>query len=205
MDLRDETIRVYDRSANELAEHFRVVTKGFRGTGLRLEDIERGFELCETPNPAVVEIGCGDGRDAAGIACRTDNYVGFDVSTRMIELARQNLPEANFVVADLAEFVFPNPTHLIFAFASLVHSPFVELQPVFARSAAVMPRGGIWYVSVKEGQGSYVKSDAYGQRQFYLHRATDLVACAGPDFEQVYEGYQVIGSTTWLTLALRRV
>lgn len=64
------TISTYDKSAKELAEYF-------KGHGTRVEDIELALKLAGSPkNAKVVEVGCGDGRDAAEIVMRVGSYIG---------------------------------------------------------------------------------------------------------------------------------
>jgi hypothetical protein len=55
------TIATYDNSAQELAAYF-------AGIGSRLDIIQEALQLAGKPHEAkVVEVGCGDGRDAEDI------------------------------------------------------------------------------------------------------------------------------------------
>jgi hypothetical protein len=61
MNWHERTLQTYNESAEELAEQF-------KGIGARTQDIERGLSLTGSGrNARVVEIGCGDGRDAEEI------------------------------------------------------------------------------------------------------------------------------------------
>lgn len=73
MNYTKTTIATYDNSAEELAEYFRSI-------GPRIQDLEKGLSLAgaNKGTARVVEIGCGDGRDAREIIKRVDWYEGFD-------------------------------------------------------------------------------------------------------------------------------
>ncbi len=85
-DLRQQTVDTYNKSAKELAEYS-------HGIGTRKKYINRAFNLAGSPkNARVLEVGCGDGRDATEILKHTDNYLGFDIARKAVELAKQSLP-----------------------------------------------------------------------------------------------------------------
>lgn len=108
-DLRQQTIDTYNKSAIALAEYF-------RGIGSRTTDIDKAFALCGEPKSAqVVEIGCGDGRDAKEIVKRAGWFLGFDVSEELIKLARELVPTGKFEVADATKFTFPENLDIVFA------------------------------------------------------------------------------------------
>lgn len=51
----------------------------------------------------VLDAGCGTGRTSARLAAAGADVVGFDVSPEMLSRARERVPAASFVLADLAE------------------------------------------------------------------------------------------------------
>ena len=61
-------------------------------------NIEQVITSLGKDNPCVLEIGCGDGRDAKRIVRFTKNYLGFDISSGMVELAEKRVPQARFLV-----------------------------------------------------------------------------------------------------------
>lgn len=193
------TIDTYDRSAKGLAEYF-------KGIGPRIEDIERGLTLAKASTDArVVEIGCGDGRDAAEIVTRVSWYEGFDPSEGLLAIARERLPETSFVQADALSYEYPENADVVFSFASLLHSPKEDLELVFPKVAQALRSGGIFYISLKE-RADYVaedKVDEYGTRTFYFYTPQLLRELAG-DLELVYEDRQKIGNTDWFTVAFKK-
>jgi SAM-dependent methyltransferase len=51
----------------------------------------------------VLDAGCGGGRTAAWLVEQGADVVGIDVSPELLRLARERLPDASFLLADLAE------------------------------------------------------------------------------------------------------
>ena len=197
----ETTIRTYDQSAAALAEYF-------RGIGPRTDDIARALELAGTPTgAAVVEIGCGDGRDAAELLPRVASYEGYDPSEKMLELARAKLPGARFAKADALTYEYPRNTDVVLAFASLLHVSRNDMPAAFARIEKSLRPGGIAYISVKERENyaEEIKKDDHGERMFYLYPAALIKELAGTGFETAYEDRQRKGSTDWLTIAFRKL
>lgn len=200
IDYRKLTVETYNKSAKELAEYF-------RGVGSRNDDIDKAFELAGNPHePKVVEIGCGDGRDAKEIYARTPNYVGFDISEELIKLAQVHVPGAKFEVADAASYTFPPETDIIFAFASLLHLNQNEVKKVMRNAFFSLKPRGIIYISLKQAPGyeSRIKKDHYGTRRFYFYNPEIIEQLAGHGYKTVYTNTEVIGSTDWFEIALQR-
>lgn len=79
--MHTNNIRIYNENALAMADKFDAI-------GVRLADIEETLALVKN-NPKVLEIGCGNGRDAFEICKRTTDYLGVDASEKLIELARK--------------------------------------------------------------------------------------------------------------------
>ena len=137
------TVGVYDSAATAYAEKY-------ESSGARVEDIDRGFALCESADkPFVFEIGPANGRDAEVILERARKYLGVDVSKAMIDLAKEKLTQADFRVGDAVSFPFPEQTDLIFAFASLLHLDKDAMKQVLKKMSLSLNKDGITYISLK--------------------------------------------------------
>lgn len=198
MDWHSQNIKVYDDAAYELAEHF-------SGIGSRISDIERGLELAKKTNGArIVEIGCGDGRDAVEITNRVAWYEGFDPSIGLLNIAKEKSSNMSFVLADALSYEYPNNIDVVYAFASLLHVNQNDLIDVFCKVKQSLRKNGIFYISLKE-RNSYteeVKTDIHGDRMFYYYNPSIIKNLAGDDFKSIYEDHQTIGKTIWFTIAL---
>jgi SAM-dependent methyltransferase len=199
-DLRQETIDTYNKSAKELAEYF-------RGIGPRVKYIDLAFKLAGNPERArVIELGCGDGRDAKEIIKRADWYEGSDISPALIDLARGYAPEGQFVMADAATYELPDNLDIIFAFASLLHLNKDEVKELLARAANALRPGGIFYISLKWSPEYHqeIKEDQYGRRLFYFYNPEVIAELAGPSYEVVTSFREAHGHTEWFEIALQK-
>ncbi len=201
MDWHKQNVKVYDESAQELASYF-------SGIGPRFEDIERGLELAGKKDGArVIELGCGDGRDAAEIIKRVNWYEGIDPSRGLLDIAKRNVPSASFKLTDALAYKYPENLDVIFAFASLLHINQSDLRNVFYKANLALRVGGIFYISLKY-RSSYAeetKEDKYGERMFYYYNSDIIEHIAGESFETIYKDRQSQGSTDWFTIALQKV
>lgn len=200
MDWNAKTISTYDDSASELAEFF-------KGVGARVDDIERGIQLCGAKdNIHVVEIGCGDGRDAVEIIPRVSSYIGVDPSEGLLEIARRRLPDSIFVKADALNYDYPENVDVIYAFASLLHISKPDIKVALEEASKSLRSGGIYYISLKEREDytEEVKRDQYGERMFYYYSLSNIRELSARWFSVVYENRYRIGHTAWFTIALKK-
>lgn len=200
MDWNSKTVKTYDDSAEPLA-------KFMQGFGSRARDIEQAIWLLgESDYIRAVEIGCGDGRDAEEIVKRVGWYEGFDPSEGMLKLARQNLPDTSFVLADALSYNYPDNVDIIFAFASLLHINKTDLKEVFNKVHLSLKPGGIFYISLKEDDKyvEKVQKDDFGERMFYLYSPEIIKDIAGSAFVLALEEHQIVGHTKWFTIAFKR-
>jgi cyclopropane fatty-acyl-phospholipid synthase-like methyltransferase len=90
----------------------------------------------------VLEVGCGPGTDAAELSAGR-GYVGVDLSSVQLSIARQLVPHATFVVGDFTSMAFrPASFDGIVAFYAFNHVPQDELAWTFERIFAWLRPGG---------------------------------------------------------------
>ncbi|MGL5831252.1 MAG: class I SAM-dependent methyltransferase [Candidatus Altimarinota bacterium] len=201
MDKKTQTIQTYDQNAAGMARKFANVIKA------RTVDLDRFFDLIENKdNPLVVEIGCGNGREAVEILKVTKNFIGVDVSKGMLELAKERLPEAKFELADVEGYQFPENLDGVVAFASLLHSDYEQIKGILSRAAQKLVRGGIFYISLKKGvynpEGD-LKVDEFGSRTFYFYDLL-MIEEVGEDYEVVYKEEQHLSGQDWFIIVLKK-
>lgn len=196
---RRVTIATYRKEARALAAYFDTI-------GSRTSDIERAMALTQREEPYTVEVGCGNGRDAAEILRHTQNYLGTDVAPEMVALAREKVPRGRFEVADMTSWEIPQGTDLVLSFASLLHLSADEVANFFIRAHPQLSARGIIYVSAKFGPyRSFMKRDRFGEREFFLYSAKKLQELSRGMFREVYRNYQTIGKTRWVTVAFEKM
>lgn len=191
-------IGVYDEQAERMAAKFDDI-------GPRREDVERAFGLVGAVRPRVLEIGCGNGRDAVVMLEYTDQYLGIDASFAMIALARQKTARPDkFEMADLEEWPFPSDVDIIFSFASLLHSDEAAVRAVLQKAHVSLAPGGIFYISLKQGTGKVARSDEFGERVYYLYTVDQLIEWAGDCWKTEAVSTQDLAGQMWFTLILRK-
>ena len=67
----------------------------------------------------ILDLGCGTGHLSQQISLSGADVIGLDRSPAMIEQARKSYPHLRFVVADAADFEFPEPFDAVFSNAAL--------------------------------------------------------------------------------------
>ena len=195
-DLKQQTIITYNNSAKELAEYFSGIS------GSRQKFMDKVFMISPKKNPKVLEIGCGDGRDAQYILQKTDSYEGFDLSEKMINLAKKrNLP-GKFFVADLEKFCFKRKYDIIFAMSSLLHSDRNVVEGVIKKAKQSLNENGLLAIDLKMATTYYkkVKKDKFGVRTFYYYPFELINKYFKEYYRIVYHRRETIGTTKWLMM-----
>lgn len=198
MDNKTQTINTYNESAQSLADKFDSL-------GARVSDINETFGLIQKDNPKVLEIGCGNGRDAQEILKHTDNYLGMDVSEKLIELAKQKVPNVQFIVVDIEKYDLPTQLDVVFAFASLIHVPKESLHKIFKAILASLNKGGAFRLSLKYAE-EYVentKTDEFGTRTYYLYSDKDIEDMA-QGFTMVKSEVRGLRGQMWLEVLMQK-
>jgi predicted TPR repeat methyltransferase len=179
-----KTVGMYDAIPEIFAGHF----AGFRST---LPDIELAHNLAAVPlgESQVVEIGCGDGRDAeAAFVPNSAAYTGYDPSRGLLEIARARFPggRADMFQEGYAQSTnYPNDTDIMMAVNSVLHVPEQDLPAMYEQVRNGLRLGGIFYAitKVEDKDNVEVYHDKFedadgntvtGERVFY-HHSTDTL------------------------------
>ncbi len=200
MDWKEITVNTYDKSAERFAEYF-----GSIGAGV--ENIKLGISLSGSKdNIKVLEIGCGEGRDASEIVPRVSSYVGIDPSEGLLDIARKRLPSVSFVKADALSYEYPEDTDVIYAFASLLHINKFDMKKALEKASRSLRPGGVCFMTLKErdAYSEELKVDQHGERMFYYYSIGLIRDLSAEWFDVVHEEHKNMNDTPWLAMALRR-
>lgn len=124
--------------------------------GTRDHDVSQNIDallrhLSSDGSHAILDLGCGPGRDLIELARRGHRPVGLDGSAAFVEMARRNagceVLHQDFLALDLGEARFDG----IFANASLFHVPSQELPRVLRELRAALVPGGVLFCSNPHG------------------------------------------------------
>lgn len=128
-----------------------------------LEPLQKHLE----PGCTVLDIGCGSGRDMRWLKKHGFSVSGFERSSGLAGLARQNtgcqVVEGDFSMFDFASL----PADAILLAGSLVHVPHAELPQIFSRVTAGLKPGGRVLATLKQGSGK--GTDELGRVFYYWH------------------------------------
>src|SRR5690242_18132459 len=93
--------RIVGNAYDEIAERYLE----WRNRQPREEELARWLKLARDhvrPGGHILDIGCGAGIPLTRALSETFEVTGVDLSQRQIELARNNVPKARFIHADIA-------------------------------------------------------------------------------------------------------
>jgi SAM-dependent methyltransferase len=103
--------------------------------------------LVPPPGRLTLDIGCGEGRLARDLTERGHCVIGIDVGPTMLEAARAESPELEFVEADAAELPFEDgAADLAIAFMSLMDID--DMRGAVREAARVLEPGGRFVAAV---------------------------------------------------------
>lgn len=128
------------------------------------QNIEALVEALQGPGPhAVLDLGCGPGRDLRHFTQLGVEAVGLDGSQAFVEMAREysgcEVWRQNFLALDLPDERFDG----VYANASLFHVPSQALARVLGELAATLKPGGVLFCSNPHGNNQEgFNQDRYG-------------------------------------------
>lgn len=134
----------------------------------------------------MLDLGCGSGGLLTRRLAQRFRVTGVELSPRMAELARQNVPDATFIQGDMAAVAFaPESFDGVGAFYSLTHLPVAELPALLRKVTIWLKPGGLFVASLGSGDdpGS-VESDWLAGAPMYFagypaEKNKELVESAG--------------------------
>lgn len=173
---------VYGRVASEFDERTQLdeLPDAFR------EMLESFVEALE--GPAVLDAGCGPGRDAAYFAERGLDPVGVDLAAGMVEYARQHRP-GRYLRMDLRALGFPaNSFDGVWCPASVFFVPHEGMATALGEFERVLRPDGVARVGFKLGDGR-LEVEKWGtvtvEYRLSVDRAREMLTEAGFDVEFV--------------------
>lgn len=130
-----------------------------------------GMELFRQllPSGHILEIGSGGGRDAKELIALGYKYTGTDISTGLLEVARQALPGQTFVQQSVYELSFYEPFDGFWASAVLLHIPRLRIHEALTRIRQTQRVGAVGFISVKDGNGEGVEVETIDGLELARH------------------------------------
>jgi len=154
----DRCAEAYARARQEKAQHSLVMLND------HLDDVA-----------VVLDVGCGAGVPVARELATRSMVTGVDISGKMIDRARVNVPQGTFIHGDIMSVEFP-PAHFdaVVAFYSIFHLPREEHEDLFTRIYEwIKPAGYLMATVGMMGELAYTNEDFFGATMYWSNYGLD--------------------------------
>ncbi len=193
----DNNLKIYNSDASLYAFKFNKFN--------RIKDIVKIFFLCKIDNPKVLELGCANGRDAKEILKRTDNYLGVDGAEKLLDIAKIENPNANFILSDFRDLKFdPNSFDIVIDFDSLFHFDKDDLKEMISHIYEWLNPGGLFMMDAKFGAYQKVVNHEQSDKIQYLYQPKDILELSEGKFELIHEEIIDRFDKKWFTIILKK-
>ena len=157
-----------------------------------LEKFYNCFNNVGTRHPKVLDLGCGAGYDSKILSKMGARVVGVDISEKLINIAKNEVPACKFFVGDISDPL----TKLgkfdgVVCLATIMHVDVQNMRKTFDNIAEVMKKGALLLVSSYDGVGknyekSYVSIDGVNyDKSVNNYNASELCAFTYPKLKLV--------------------
>lgn len=204
MDLRE----TYNRIAEEWHRDHSSDDWWMEGTDAFIKELP--------PGARVLDVGCGSGVKSEYLIAHGLRVVGIDISDKLIEIAKREVPEGEFSTLSMTELDSMSETFDgVFAQASLLHIPKKNAGDVVKQMVGRLVPGGFLYIAVKEmreggPEERIEKEDDYGyeyERFFSYFNMNELeryCAEAGLTIVSRLRNSSPSGKTVWLQIIAKK-
>ena len=118
----------------------------------------------------VLDLGCGCGVPIAQELAARFAVTGVDISPVQIERARQLVPQATFLCADMTAVQYPAQSFAaIVSFYALIHLPLEEHRPMIERCFAWLQPGGVLLATVGHSAWTGTEEAWHGAPMYWSH------------------------------------
>lgn len=201
-DKNKKTVNTYNKNAQFYSDKF-------NSYGIRFEDIDRAFKLNESFSNKVLELGCGNGKDAEYIISKVgrNNYIGIDASKELIKLAKKRVKDGKFHVKDMRSVSYETEQFgIILSFSSILHVKYEEMVKILEKCHKWLKTGGILYISTKYGQyREEIVSKLGDEKYYYFYKPEDIEKLCPYKFFILYKNIQDIDAQSYFEIVLRKI
>ena len=164
---------------NEFAEEY---ASRFDNVNGYIEQLTHFCSLVKSDNPRILELACGPGNVTGFLKNRFPNsrILAVDLAPKMIEIAKNLLPEVDFRVMDVRDIsAIPDRFDAVMCSFGLPFLSKTDSAKLIADCAKCLVSGGVLYVSTMEGnedRSGYEATSFSGDAEIYFnyHQQTDL-------------------------------
>ena len=150
------------------------------------------------PHAKVLDAGCGAGFPISKILAEQFDVIGVDFSEAQVKLAKQNVPNAEFICGDMTQLHLPeNFFDGICSYYAIIHIPREEHQSLLTNFHWMLKTGGVALLCLgAENLIDDIEEDYLGARMYWSHydSATYLKMLKGIGFAIIWAKYIRDGS-----------
>ena len=187
MNKTDQTISAYNKSAQQFAEQF----MNFETYKNKINYFQRKYlSNCKS----ILDLGCGPGNNSKFLSEANSNYeiTGIDLSNKMVELAKSNVPKGIFTVSDIRNFRLNKTFDAVIASFCIVHLTHEEVSSFLKNTCSHLKCNGYLYITFMEGEGSGLETTCFSENEIffnYFKRAevTELLKNYSMNIEEIFE------------------
>jgi 2-polyprenyl-3-methyl-5-hydroxy-6-metoxy-1,4-benzoquinol methylase len=141
------TIDAYNKNANRYADKF----MDFKSYKEKISIFQKHYL---SKNSSILDVGCGPGNNAKSLFESDNTYKisGMDLSTEMIKLAKQNIPDCDFWVQDIRDINPDKKFDAIIASFCIVHLSDEDTAVFVQKLSKMLKEKGSLYLSFMEGK-----------------------------------------------------
>lgn len=173
-----ETIDTYNKTAEKYQDKFMDMD-------LYDDTFNRFCSLIEKPEADILDIGTGPGNVAKYLCSKRPDLkvLGIDLSSNMIELARKNVPQAEFAVMDCRNInTIDRRFDAVMCAFCLPYLSKEESRKLISDTHLLLNPGGVLYISTMEGdyaRSGFETTSFSGQSRvfIYYHQEKFLTGC----------------------------
>src|SRR5574340_1005392 len=202
----DDAKRIVEQGYDQIAEAYLAGKADLdfdtNTTGTSLGDL-----LARLPAGArVLDLGCGPGVPVTQCLAEKCETVGVDISARQLELARQHVPTAQFLKADMTAVEFaPGSFQAVVSYYAIIHVPREEQSALIARIYSWL-RPGCYFLANWATEAWEAVDEFDGAPMWWSHYdpETSLGFLRDAGFVIVYDELRTDDEDTWRWVLARK-
>ncbi len=119
----------------------------------------------------ILDLGCGPGNNAKLLKSKNDSYqiTGVDLSEKMIELAKETVPDVTFQVSDIRTYKSNVVFDVVIASFCIVHLQTSDTRELIKHISSLMTDGAYLYLSFMTGKKAGYETTSFSQDELYFN------------------------------------
>ena len=157
------TIDAYDKSADQFVESIAKLSNYNHTYDFLIRNLQTG--------DLILDLACGPAQISKYITDKINvNVVGVDLSEKMLELARKNIPRGIFHKHTIQDFQSEKKFDLVILGFGLPYLDDEQSEECIKNAVSLIGDGKYLYISFMQGEGSgYERTSFGGDKQFFIY------------------------------------